>query len=260
MALEPLLRRSSQASHEPWTHCAICIWPRTASTPRRLSAIALLSCLTVAFCRHHCAKDVRQDCYPKLNGLLPLLDDFSHSKSFDSTASPVHTSELCRHVKDLEERLEATAKEHATIQNWLLAQLVAQNGVKSAAIPDVSAGDSRLDACLKRMGELEKEVEARRKAQEARQNDQDFMTFEDGENLDAEFWALASFLPIGPVESDFGESEEGAEVPLEEVMGEENKTPEEPGLQLSHVSNPNFMIYQEEVDLESEIFTSPFVP
>ncbi|KAF2817888.1 uncharacterized protein BDZ99DRAFT_514110 [Mytilinidion resinicola] len=81
--------------------------------------------------------------------------------------------------------------------------------LQPAPLPDVSARDSRLDVCLKR---IENKVKASWQAHEARQNDQDFMTFEDGENLDAEFRALASVLPIGALESDFGESEEDAEV------------------------------------------------
>ncbi|KAF2810111.1 uncharacterized protein BDZ99DRAFT_476318 [Mytilinidion resinicola] len=174
------------------------------------------------------------------------------SSSAGDRESHVRIGELCRHVKDLEDRLEAAAKEHATIQNWLLAQLVAQNGVKSAAIPDVSARDSNLDACLKRIGELEKEVEASRKAQQARPNDQDFMTFDDGENLDAQFRALASILPIGPVESEFGESEEGSKVPLEEVKEEEKKTSGEPDLKPSRIHIPPHLRYrgQQAVPLE----------
>ncbi|KAF2817952.1 uncharacterized protein BDZ99DRAFT_531157 [Mytilinidion resinicola] len=162
--------------------------------------------------------------YPGLVGQrisTPNLLPVSHTPSHPSTltrvpASPASSSagnreshvrigELCRHVKDLEDRLEAIAKEHATIQNWLLAQLIAQNGLESIPLPDVSAGDSRLDACLKRIVELEKEVEASRKAREARQNDEDFMTFEDEENLDAEFLSLSCAFLVGPVEREFGE-------------------------------------------------------
>ncbi|KAF2499756.1 hypothetical protein BU16DRAFT_282352 [Lophium mytilinum] len=160
--------------------------------------------------------------------------------------SYVRIGELGALVKDLEGRLDAAAKENAAVQKYLLGQLVAQTGLISAPVPDVSAQDARLEACLKRIGELEKEVEASKQRQEARQIAEDFISFEEEEILDAEVLTPSQGLQIGPVAVEFGEDRKEAEEPLEVVKGKEKATPDPADSQPSRVSIPPHLRYQSE--------------